>query len=95
MQRLELGIASLFNKEKQRNCRSFPLLFNVPEDFGRPEAILVESEVPHEFFLESITLDVLLEKENTDVDHVIFSTKSWINPSTLSPGPRIFFSDKV
>lgn len=78
------------DKNNNKNSSLFPVQFCVAQDFGTPGAILVDSEVAREFFLESITLQL------PDSDSEIhFPTKSWINQSKLYPGPRIFFPNKA
>lgn len=68
----------------------FPIKFSVAQDFGTPGAILVDSDVAREFFLESITL-----KLPDSSNEILFPTKSWINQSKLYHGPRIFFANEA
>lgn len=84
-----LPILSKAEKVK-KDSYLFPINFSVAEDFGTPGAILVNSEVAREFFLESISLQL-----PNSSHEILFPTKSWINQSKIYPGPRIFFANQA
>ncbi|MCO5584311.1 hypothetical protein L7F22_038235 [Adiantum nelumboides] len=68
----------------------FPFNFNVAQDFGTPGAVLLDSDVAREFFLESISLQLPGSSEE-----VLFLAKTWINQSKWYSGPRIIFANKA
>lgn len=74
----------------KKDAYLFPCNFSVPQDFGTPGALLLDSEVAREFFLEAITLQL-----PDSSDEIFFLAKTWINQSKLYGGPRIIFADKA
>ncbi|KAH7433815.1 hypothetical protein KP509_07G087700 [Ceratopteris richardii] len=78
------------SQKVKKNTYVFPLNFSVAEDFGTPGAILLDSEVEREFFLESI----VLQPPGSEYE-ILFPTKTWINQSKLYQGPRILFTDQT
>lgn len=66
-------------------CGTHKVEFEVDSDFGIPGAVTVINNYETEFFLESITIERCVH----------FGCKSWIQPNTLHPEKRVFFTNKV
>ncbi|KAI5073504.1 hypothetical protein GOP47_0011517 [Adiantum capillus-veneris] len=81
---------STSSEKVKKDSYLFPCKFDVAQDFGPPGAIVLDSEVAREFFVESITLQLPGSSEE-----VQFLAKTWINESKLYNGPRILFADKA
>ncbi|KAI9079314.1 hypothetical protein K1719_038715 [Acacia pycnantha] len=66
-------------------CGTHKVEFEVDSDFGIPGAVTVINNYETEFFLESITIERCVH----------FGCKSWIQPNTLHPQKRVFFTNKA
>ena len=64
---------------------SYKVEFIVDSDFGVPGAITVSNKYQKEFFLESITIEGVVQ----------FVCNSWVQAEMVNAKKRIFFSNKV
>ena len=64
---------------------TYKVEFIVDSDFGVPGAITVSNKYRREFFLESITIEGVVQ----------FVCNSWIQAEMVNAKKRIFFSNKV
>lgn len=64
---------------------TYKVEFIVDSDFGVPGAITVSNKYRREFFLESITIEGVVQ----------FVCNSWIQTEMVNAKKRIFFSNKV
>lgn len=75
---------SKINKTEGKQV-SYKLEFQVDSNFGVPGAITVINKYQKELFLESVTIEGVVQ----------FVCDSWVQPDKIHPEKRIFFSNKV
>lgn len=75
---------SKINKTEGKQV-SYKLEFQVDSNFGVPGAITVINKYQKELFLESVTIEGVVQ----------FACDSWVQPDKIHPEKRIFFSNKV
>jgi len=76
-------------QEKENDEVEYEATFELPAEFGKVGAVLVENEHNKEMFLKSIVL-------NGFPDGLVHVTcESWVQPKHETPVKRVFFIDKV
>ncbi|KAJ1695947.1 hypothetical protein LUZ63_012645 [Rhynchospora breviuscula] len=64
--------------------------FTVPNNFGEIGGVFVINEDQNEIFLQ----DLILQNDKTGAVATTFSCNSWIQPKSVSPDKRVFFTTK-
>ncbi|RDX66659.1 Linoleate 13S-lipoxygenase 2-1, chloroplastic, partial [Mucuna pruriens] len=75
--------------EEKENEVHYEATFELPTEFGKVGAVLVENQHHKEMFIKSIVLDGFSDGP------VHFTCDSWVQPKHDNPVKRVFFSDKL
>ena len=84
-----MGEGKSSETEEKEDEVYYEATFELPTEFGKVGAVLVENEHHNEMFLKSIVFDGFPDGP------VHLTCDSWVQPKYDNPVKRVFFTDKV